>query len=484
MPHSEPLAVLVVEDDPDTRANLRDILELDDYQVEEAGGVAEALARHDWPRYFAIILDRRLPDGSAQSLLPRLRALAPQAAVLIVTGYRDLEGALACLREGAADYILKPVNPDALRASLENIAERRRLHEARERSEAAFRHLVEAAECMIVMLREDGTICYFSPFAQDLTGHAAADALGRDFFEMFVRPADRAPMREQLARALSGHPLRGLELVLCARGGAEHSLLWNARRLDDYEGSPAVLAVGQDISARKRAEERAVQAQRLAAIGEMMTGLAHESRNALQRSKACLEMLALEVADRPEALDLVARVNKAQDHLHKLYEEVRGYAAPLRLCRQTCDLADVWREAWSSLALLRQDRLVQLRETIGGIDLHVAADAFALGQVFRNILENAIVACPERGVIEVRAAAALCDGQPAVKVCFRDNGPGLTPQQQEKIFEPFFTTKTKGTGLGMAIAKRIVEAHGGRIEAASAAGGGAEIIVTLPCQPP
>src|SRR5688572_19146863 len=142
MPPPDPFDVLVVEDDADTRANLRDILELDDCHVETAGSVAEALARSDWARFCAIILDRRLPDGSAETVLPRLKELAPDASGLIVTGYRDLEGAVACLRLGAADYILKPISPDALRASLGGIAERRRLEQARQRSEAAFRHLV------------------------------------------------------------------------------------------------------------------------------------------------------------------------------------------------------------------------------------------------------------------------------------------------------------------------------------------------------
>src|SRR5437763_8353879 len=147
------LRVLVVDDDPDTRANLCDILEMDGLEVDTAGSVAEVLRRRDWPRYIAVLLDRKLPDGSAEELLPRLRQLAPDAAVLIVTGYSDLQGAIEALRQGAADYILKPINPEALRASLARVADHRRLALAKERSEAAFRTLVEAAPSLIVILR-------------------------------------------------------------------------------------------------------------------------------------------------------------------------------------------------------------------------------------------------------------------------------------------------------------------------------------------
>ena len=116
-------------------------------------------------------------------------------------------------------------------------------------------------------------------------------------------------------------------------------MAWNARYLDDYADGPAILKVGQDITFLQEAQERALQAERLAAIGEVVAGLAHESRNALQRSQACLEMLALAVRDRPEALDLINRIQKAQDHLHSLYEDVRSYAAPIKLDKHPCELA-------------------------------------------------------------------------------------------------------------------------------------------------
>ena len=97
------LRILVIEDDPDARANLRDILELDDHRVEAAGSAAEALARDDWASIAAILLDRRLPDATADELLPRIRRAAPEAAVIVVTGYAVLQGAISALRKGATD---------------------------------------------------------------------------------------------------------------------------------------------------------------------------------------------------------------------------------------------------------------------------------------------------------------------------------------------------------------------------------------------
>jgi PAS domain S-box-containing protein len=458
-----PLDILVIEDDADTRANLRDILELDGHRVESAGTAAEALARGDWPRYAAIILDRRLPDATADQLLPRLKASAPEAAVIVVTGYSDIQGAIAALRLGASDYILKPLDPEALRASLGRVSERRRLALAKERSDAAFRHLVEAAECMIVILRPDHSILYFSPFAERLTGYPAAEVLGLDYVTRFLPPADRKATADEVVRVLSGRSTHGIESPVVCRDGSLRSMVWNARPLADYEGGTAVMKVGQDITSLKQAQQRALQAERLSAIGEVVAGLAHESRNALQRSQACLEMLGLADRDRPESLELIARVQKAQDHLHHLYEDVRGYAAPIVLDRCPCDVREVWREAWAQLEPARRGRQVSLREEVVGADTHCLADPFRLGQVFRNILENALAAGQGPVEVTIRYEPPGTGPNPTLRVSVRDNGPGLNPDEKRRVFDPFFTTKAKGTGLGMAIARRVVEAHGGQI---------------------
>ena len=168
----------MIEDDPDARANLRDILELRSTGSRRSAARPRRSSKPSSGRFSAIILDRRLPDATAEQLMPKLKAADPDAAVIVVTGYSDLQGAIAALRQGATDYILKPLNPDVLRASLGRIAERKRLALAKERSDAAFRHLVEAAECMIVILRPDHSIVYFSPFAEQLTGYSAERGQG------------------------------------------------------------------------------------------------------------------------------------------------------------------------------------------------------------------------------------------------------------------------------------------------------------------
>ena len=213
----------------------------------------------------------------------------------------------------------------------------------------------------------------------------------------------------------------------------------------------------------------------------MIAGLAHESRNALQQSQACLELLALKVERWPDIAQLVMDVQKAQDHLHYLYEEVRGYAAPIKLHCQRVDLGRLLLDSWEVLAQTRQGRIANLVQEMRASSPQCSADPQAMGHVLRNVLENSLHACPDPVEIKATWEDTVLRGRPALRLTLCDNGPGLSPEARNRIFQPFFTTKIQGTGLGLAITRRIVEAHGGVI----AIGGtdrqpGMEILITLP----
>ena len=236
------------------------------------------------------------------------------------------------------------------------------------------------------------------------------------------------------------------------------------------------------VISRQQTEDQARQSERLAAIGQMMTGLAHESRNALQRSQACLEMLTLEVAGQDRAGDLITRIQKAQNHLLHLFEEVRGYASPIHLHRKSCDLRSIWRETWSHLESSHRPKSIELVETCL-VDCNCCVDPNSMEQVFRNIFDNAIHASPQGGKIFVQCTQLQLLAEQFLRISIRDQGPGLSVEQRDRMFDPFYTTKTHGTGLGLAIARRIINAHGGNISACSDTTSGAELVLTIPRQP-
>lgn len=343
----------MIEDNPDSKARLRDILQEDGYNVESAASFRETFQRDDLAAFSIILVDRRLPDGAADQYLPRLKQTAPDAAIIVMTDYADIDGVIEVIRHGAVDYIVKPIHPERLKIRLKRIFK----------------------------LRE--------------------------------------------------------------------------------------------------AEERILQQQRLVVIGEMLAVVSHESRNDLQCINACLELLAFELGNQPRALDLVHRIEKAQDRLRLLFEDLCGYASPLVIHRELHNVNDILLDAWESLLPQRKKRQVRLD---GGNDepIYCTVDRLRLEQVFRNILENALMACADPVAITWHLyETELQDGK-GVRITLADNGPGLPGELVARIFDPFVTTKSNGTGLGMAICKRIVEAHGGRIAAESRPGQGARFVITLP----
>ena len=155
-------------------------------------------------------------------------------------------------------------------------------------------------------------------------------------------------------------------------------------------------------------------------------------------------MLEVDVFDRPEALDMVRRIRLAQDDLHQLFEEVRGYAAPLRLDRDICELPTIWRQAWNELVNFHQEKHLRFSEAIETAEAQANVDEFTLRQVFRNIFENAIQASPPGSEITVRCAREP-DGQMTIVVA--DQGPGI-PEADRTSFRAVFYDKSQRDGLG------------------------------------
>lgn len=339
----------------------------------------------------------------------------------------------------------------------------------------------------IVTIDERGVIQHANGAVEKLFGYAVNEVIGRNVSILMPEP-DRSQHDQYMARykqskipAIIGI---GREVLGKRKDG---SLIPLDLAINEVQVGGRVLFTGimRDMTQRDRAqadlrlaEQRVIQSERLAAIGQMMTGLAHESRNALQRSRACLDMLTLDLVGQPDQLDLVQRTLAALLELQTLYEEVRGYASPIVLDRSLQQLSAVCEEAWQQLIIDVRSNNIELE-----IESHTCPpcriDTYRMVQVFRNIFDNSIAVSPSGSKIRVAIEVSSNPDHRVIQARVFDQGPGIEPSQRESIFEPFYTTKTKGTGLGMAICKRIVEAHGGKIFV-GAPTIGAEIVIELP----
>ena len=234
----------------------------------------------------------------------------------------------------------------------------------------------------------------------------------------------------------------------------------------------------------ENAQRRLVNNERLAAIGQMVAGLAHESRNAFQRSHACLAELSLDVAEMPESLKLVQKVQKALDDVNFLLDEVRQYSAPIKLDRQRCDISKLIQETWQQIRDADPSKTAPAFQINTADDVPPACmvDQTRLIQVMRNLLENASFAAGASGqiIVQLESLPPTSRSNLALQISVTDSGPGVAQEDRDEIFTPFFTTKTKGTGLGLAICRRIVEAHGGDLTLEDSETGGAKFVIRLP----
>ena len=348
-------------------------------------------------------------------------------------------------------------------------------------SESLYHSLVETLPLGVARTGQDGRFTYVNELYCEMTGRTRDAVIDRSADEIF--PSEIAEtLRRNRRRVLDGgNPVQAvLKLTLPAGGGRVLEVLETPVEDADRNvvGTQIVL---WDITERKAAEERMLHAERLAAVGEMVAGVAHESRNALQQVGACAKMLEWESGSGSESIGLISDIQNAHDRLRRLFDNLGGFVSPLNLDRRVVNLSDIFQGAWKSTANERSKRDVLLEHRNESSDLRCSLDPFQMEQVFRNILENALAVCVDPVRIRVCWRDVRLHGLPAIEVSVADNGPGIPPEVKDRIFHPFFTTRTRGTGLGMAIVRRIIDAHGGHIEISDPRDGiGALIVITMP----
>lgn len=358
----------------------------------------------------------------------------------------------------------------------------RKQAEAAARRERTFSdNLFETANAIVAVLDPEGKIFKINPYLEQLSGYTSDEVCGKDWFETFLPDSDQHENRELFLKMIADVPIPGNVNTLVTKDGHERTITWSGCVLHDAdEIREGALIIGNDITALKKAEAQLIAQERLAAIGQMVAGLAHESRNSLQRASACLDMLELDAEG--ESLPLIHRSQIALNELHKLYEEVRSYAAPMLLEWSSCSLLELCQTTWENLHDQWDNTGIRLRFECQ-MDLGTCVcDGERMQQVFRNIFENSLCAAPPHSEVKIFCQKINDDGQQMIQLSIENSGPELTPLEIEQIFTPFFTTKTKGTGLGMAIAKRIVEAHGGRIHVGVPVQTGTRIVLSLPVE--
>ena len=359
---------------------------------------------------------------------------------------------------------------------LHDLTKRVQLEEQLRSSEARWRAIIDSAVDGIVVIDAHGRIESFNPAAERLFGQAEADVRGQN-----VNVLMPSPYHEEhdsyLTRYLATGKAKiigiGREVTGLRKDGTTFPLHLSVGEIA-IAGERKFTGILHDLSARLRIEEKLREQTAMARLGEMAGLIAHEVKNPLAGIRGAIQVVGSrmpqDAPDAPILKEIISRI----DSLDQMMKDLLLFARPPSPKRTPIDVAPLIL-ATSGL-LSRDPALSGVAVDVAGSAPLVAADAEMLKIVFQNLLINAAHAMQGRGSIHVHVEAA----EGMVHIRFADSGPGIPTDIREQIFAPFFTTKSRGTGLGLPTAKRLVEAHQGEISVDCPPTGGTTVHVRLP----
>jgi two-component system nitrogen regulation sensor histidine kinase GlnL len=336
----------------------------------------------------------------------------------------------------------------------------------------------------VLVIDADARVSDLNPAAEQLIGVSAAQAVGRDLAGLFRT----SPWVSDMARGTleAGTTQRRAEGRLGSRRRDVPVGAACGPIVDELGSVRGAVLVFHDLTLERTLEATNRRADRLAALGTVARGLAHEIRNPLGGIKGAAQLLRGAVAD-PELARCTDVIIREVERLDGLVEQLHELSVPPRLRLEPVNIHRVLNDV---LTLQRQAPAwgdVMLRTAFDPSLPPVRGDRAQLTQVFLNLVKNAVEALDRSGElavtthIETRYHVRRRSGRGRfLSVMVEDNGPGISEEHQAQLFSPFFSTKARGTGLGLALCHRIVTEHGGAIAHEARAEGGARFRVTLP----
>ena len=352
------------------------------------------------------------------------------------------------------------------------------LFQTMKQAEWRFRTLFRAApDAVLTVLHATGRIREANDAVREVFGLEPHQMIGRTLLELLL-PVDCVAMEEALAAAFAGTPAR-VEVQVTLPGGATRVVALAASRLPEAD-PPSVLLIGRDMTQERELRVRLMESDRLAAVGELVAGVAHEVNNPLSSISAFAQLLLRESTLSPSQRESIDVIRTETTRASQVVKDLLAFARRSEPQRAPLDINGVV----SRTVRMRQYQFVEASvrvETDLAEELpSVMGDARQLQQVCLNLLTNAVQAMSARGGGDLRVRSYSHDG--AVRLEVSDSGTGISPAARAHIFEPFFTTKKEGegTGLGLSVSYGIITAHGGSIEVAETSPTGTVFRVTLP----
>jgi two-component system NtrC family sensor kinase len=349
--------------------------------------------------------------------------------------------------------------------------------ESMRRAEWRFRTLFRAApDAVLTVLQTTGRIREANDAVRAVFGLETYQVIGRTLVELIV-PEDRPALEDALARAFAGSQAR-VEVHVETSAGATRVVALAANGLPGAD-PPSALLVGRDMTQEREMRLRLMESDRLAAVGELVAGVAHEVNNPLSSISAFAQLLLRDELT-PAHRESIEVIRSETMRASQVVKDLLTFARRSEPQREPLDLNAVVARTLRLRQYQFAEASVRVEQELAPELPAVLGDARQLQQVCLNLVTNAVHAMAEKGGGTLTLRSSHAGGNVMLEVI--DTGPGINPGARAHIFEPFFTTKGEGegTGLGLSVSYGIVKAHGGAIEVVESGPGGTTFRVSLP----
>ena len=532
MSSAKPIHILIMEDDTGQARLAQRTLERAGYVVEVASDGDTGLALQATGVYDVLMVDHQMPGKGGLEVLRTLALRGALPPTIMVTGHGDEAVAVEAMKLGAGDYVVKDVDGrylTLLPTVVARVLHQQRLLEEKRQAEEALQQTLAELETRVwerTAALQQANAHLHAEIAERLRAEAALaqlnrrhklilDSAGEGIYGIdlegrttFVNPA-AARMLGWEGEDLIGQPIQGIVchtmgdgtpcahdagpiLASCRDGAVRHvpeDVFWRqdgtsflveyvSAPIREYDTLVGAVVIFKDITERKRLEREMQRTDRMALVGQLAAGLAHEIGTPLNIIAGNAELLGMDLREHALGTAEVEAIIQHADRITRLIQQLLTFA---RAKEQPMATLAVQEPLANALRLLetrfkRQDIAVRL-EVPSELPL-ICGRAEQLEQVFLNVLVNAWHAMPDGGTLTI--TAAVTTGQ-TVRLSFCDTGVGMSAEVVARACEPFYSTKgERGTGLGLAICKQIIDGHQGTMHLESMPGGGTTVIMELP----
>ena len=513
----KPSKILIIDDDPSICRLFKRFMKTNGYNVSTSTDSQEGLFLSRSEFFNVIILDIALPGIDGLALLSKIKSFSPDTEVIMITGHWNIEGAVQSFKLGAYDYLTKPIEIDLLfqivKKALEKqtllfekrhlIAEinfknillekqrdlvERKLIEGDQRifrlikreilTKRLFEKLIESLPLGAMVIDKEGQVLMCNKVQEIFSGIPRDLLLGKNLFQKSL-PIDLKPWQE-MARASLESKYYEVKVV-DQRPKEERILSITLSSLMDEKGdSTSFIFLTADITNEKKIEEQIIQSEKLNAIGQLATNIAHQIRNPLaiigSATQYCLEKEGTEDGLKKYFEIIYRNVQNA----NRIISDLLDFAKPKPLQFQKNNINQILIEIYRLVTVDFSKNRIRILRRFDRYLPPIHCDKESLKQVFFNLLMNSKQAMPKEGVISIITSYKSQDQK--AEIIIKDTGKGIPKEHMRNIFNPYFTTKEKGTGLGLSIVNRIISEHGGKIVPESKEGRGTKMTITLPIQ--